>query len=586
MTLAALDQKFSILDALPDTLYDTAITHPHGELLTRVQGILQWRQALLAGELPKENELVWPEPGLRRAILKRLEVLDITRFCREQEELTDNVLQDICEGIQTAEEYYRHKPGGFVDTLAQRQNVRDRASPFDDPEHLADHVQDHSGSDEPSSAENGEEPSRQPGKQDNGGPSPGVEVKHAGEAEIASGVGETEPQLRPHSVPNPQEAPGGEAGITAGEPGMVFDQTEPQIADQAVLAVAPDLLEQRWAELAESWHQLEEIFSELGGLLGRGWDLTQGVLASQGWRDIVRYRKWVKKIPELQALIRTLGRLQAIDGEGKTESVSEKIFNPIKRLVKDEEETITQRMVMETGGIERSDELSRMLPSELTLLGHPKLNLLWHAKRAERMLVTYSYSGLMPEVVETEKEQEQEGPPQEDRADQGLGPIIVCLDTSGSMEGQPEQIAKALVLEALRIAWIEQRPCHVYTFGGPEEILEHELDLTRDGLGKLLEFLQMSFHGGTDVAKPLLLALEKQYSQRWEAADILLISDGRFPQQSDLFGRINRMKDKQALRVHGLLLGDWKGTAIEQICDPLHRFTDWEELIEERNHAI
>ena len=41
------------------------------------------------------------------------------------------------------------------------------------------------------------------------------------------------------------------------------------------------------------------------------------------------------------------------------------------------------------------------------------------------------------------------------------------------------------------------------------------------------------------------------------------------------------MKKEQELRLHGLLLGDWKGVAIEQLCEPLHRFNDWDELIEE-----
>lgn len=45
-------------------------------------------------------------------------------------------------------------------------------------------------------------------------------------------------------------------------------------------------------------------------------------------------------------------------------------------MVKDEDETMTSLATMETGGIERSVEISRMLPSELALLGHPKLNIL------------------------------------------------------------------------------------------------------------------------------------------------------------------------------------------------------------------
>lgn len=614
MSLAALDQKFLILDELPEALYSTVITLTHSDLITRVKGVLQWREALLQGLLPDEQVLDWPEPDMRRSILKRLEVLEIVQYCKDQIELTDSVLKDICEGISSAEEFYKHAPDGFVDKLAQRQQIRDRDSPFDDPEGLADHVENSRGS-RNNSAENNESGNNQGNSRDqnesNGENNQDQSQQSFGQSSSEQSIQNRSGNGSEAGSENSQQSVGLEQNVSEemlspfpiNDPtnGQIFSEEEngsigsnkfdqnkniPEEIQQSFVIKndeqAADHLEERWSELADNWHELSETFSELSGLLGRGWDLTQGVLASQGWRDIIRYRKLIKQIPELKSLVKTLGRLKTISGDDKTDSVCEKIFNPIKRMVADEDETMTNCAVMEAGGIDRSDELSRMLPSELALLGHPKLKILWHAKRAERMLMTYSYSGLMPDVVEKEDEVELDGPPVEEKSSQGFGPIIVCLDTSGSMHGEPEQIAKALVLEALRIAWNEERPCYVYSFGGPEEILEHELDLTKGGLGKLLDFLQMSFHGGTDVTKPLLKALEKQYSENWEKADILLISDGRFPANIDLFSKIKKMKKKQDLRLHGLLLGDWKGRSIEQLCEPLHRFKDWQEMMEEQ----
>jgi uncharacterized protein with von Willebrand factor type A (vWA) domain len=48
-----------------------------------------------------------------------------------------------------------------------------------------------------------------------------------------------------------------------------------------------------------------------------------------------------------------------------------------------------------------------------------------------------------------------------------LGPIILCLDTSGSMRGAREVVAKALALECMRGAHRQQRPCYLYAFSGP-----------------------------------------------------------------------------------------------------------------------
>ncbi len=46
----------------------------------------------------------------------------------------------------------------------------------------------------------------------------------------------------------------------------------------------------------------------------------------------------------------------------------------------------------------------------------------------------------------------------QNETESGLGSILVCLDGSASMQGEPENIAKALVLEALRIAWRKTGP--------------------------------------------------------------------------------------------------------------------------------
>jgi len=39
--------------------------------------------------------------------------------------------------------------------------------------------------------------------------------------------------------------------------------------------------------------------------------------------------------------------------------------------------------------------ISRMLPSELVFLGHPQLKMLWHARRAEKALLTYRVEGVL-----------------------------------------------------------------------------------------------------------------------------------------------------------------------------------------------
>ena len=572
MDLKTIDAKFSILDLLPDALYSEVVTHTHGDLIPRATAILYWRECMLDGKIPEEFDLDWPEASLRRIILMRLETLQIVQYCKGQETLTDSVLKDVLEGISSAEEYFAIKPGGFVDKLAQRQKISRNDSSFKDEEGLADHVEQPKSSAEPSVNEGENSGAHQSNSKNQSGSSstnasPAPETNQAISSDSINNQNLSKPINPQQELIEPQN----ELQIQNENAGEI------SVAEQAGAIIA-EQLEQNWQELVASWDELSSVFNELGGLLGRGWDLSQGVLTAQGWRDIIRYRKLIKKLPELEQIAATLGRLRSVAGEDKQTSVSDQIFNPIKRQVTEQQETWTDKAAMETGGIVLSDDISRLLPSELALLGHPKLKMLWYAKRAERKLLTYCHCGLIPDPMLVDKEVESEGPPKQDHSSQAYGPIIICLDTSGSMHGEPEFIAKALTLEALRIAYYEHRACYVYCFGGLGQIVEHELDLTQGGLRMLLGFLQQSFHGGTDVVQPLLTALEKQKTEQWEKADILLISDGRFPIQPELFQQAKKTKTSQNCRIHGLLVGHWQTKALEELCEPLHRFSDWGTL--------
>ena len=77
------------------------------------------------------------------------------------------------------------------------------------------------------------------------------------------------------------------------------------------------------------------------------------------------------------------------------------------------------------------------------------------------------------------------------------------------MRGAPENIAKAVVLEALRTAHRERRGCLLIAFGGPDELIERELRRPsgRDGLHALLDLIGQSFDGGTDVQAPIERAI-------------------------------------------------------------------------------
>lgn len=110
--------------------------------------------------------------------------------------------------------------------------------------------------------------------------------------------------------------------------------------------------------------------------------------------------------------------------------------------------------------------------------------------------------------------------------------------------------------------------------------------MTPEGLTGLLTFLIQSFQGGTDVKEPLNRALQRLTQEHWARADILMVSDGEFGVPDDIRKRVGEAREKQGLRVHGVLIGNSSDAAMKLLCAPLHRFTSWDVLGEETSTPV
>lgn len=343
-------------------------------------------------------------------------------------------------------------------------------------------------------------------------------------------------------------------------------EAERQAAAEAT-KIAGCRFSEAWSDRVRLWTTIEDMFGEVGDLLGWGRDLSRGVLRHAGWLNVARMREIIARSEQLKEVVRVLGR----STDDESASVLQTIVERVRRTEEELHDVRTPLAPIEMRGVERSGAISRMLPSEAVLLRHPALRLLWHARRAEQALLTYRADGVVTErtLVEREVEVAKEVP----RPKQVRGPIIVCLDTSGSMYGAPETIAKAVTLEAMRTAHAEGRRCYLIAFSGPGDVAEKELAVGPAGLDGLLELLSMSFHGGTDVAGPLRRAVELLGSNGWKRSDVLLVTDGEFPVEPATRNAVADARKLDGARFHGLLIGS--NTTLAAICDPVHRFNDW-----------
>ena len=347
--------------------------------------------------------------------------------------------------------------------------------------------------------------------------------------------------------------------------------TAAEAVDRAIDAFAAD-----WEERCGLLQELVDVFGMLpDGTKNTRWDLLCGLLRAEGWQEVVRARRLIEHLPDLARVLRQLGRAH------QTEEPDERSFATVQVMEEAMAQCPESRTVHvpdlpgETRGICRSDRIGRMLPAEAMLLGHPRLRLVWHARRAERTLLTYEDDDRLQETRLHEAPVWRPSP--KPKLDQRLemGPMLICVDTSGSMHGGAEAVAKATVLEAVRIAHAQKRPCHVFAFGGPDEVVEMELAVDTEGIERLIRFLGQSFQGGTDICGPLERAIAKLEDERWQLADLLVASDGEFGATAAVVERLQGAKQALGLRVQGVLIGDRETIGLLEVADDVFWVRDW-----------
>jgi uncharacterized protein with von Willebrand factor type A (vWA) domain len=341
----------------------------------------------------------------------------------------------------------------------------------------------------------------------------------------------------------------------------------------AAIAEMAQAFRAEWSFQRADWEQVLALFKSLGDLATMRWDTLQGHLQSRGWSEAKRIGGLLDELVALRRFIDAVGRAQHALALPLAQQIVPSSAAPPERAAV----SVTTCPVDQPGevrGVKRSGQLSRMLASEAAMIGHPVLRRLWRARFAEQQLLTYEDSAVLaqwqlrPDRTRTAQTQSVDRP-------LGQGPMLVCLDTSGSMRGAPENVAKACVLQALRAAHAADRACRLLAFGGAGELRTQDLALTPEGLAHLLALLAQSFDGGTDVQTPLEHAVEQVQQARFALADILIVSDGEFGVTPATLAMLRRCKKQLGLRVYGILIGDRETIGLLEVCDQLHWVRDW-----------
>jgi uncharacterized protein with von Willebrand factor type A (vWA) domain len=298
---------------------------------------------------------------------------------------------------------------------------------------------------------------------------------------------------------------------------------EEEIADENI----PEHIRQRLRDFRQTLGDISQKYEEVKDFLAscQGASFSYAELEACA-DDFAALAKTLQNSVQIKALAHKMGR----------NYISEEKKKQVK---------IPQASKSEVHGTHRSDDVMRVLPSELLNLEDETLETLFYARLLEKNLVSYELQGVTftnDEETETSKKR--------------TGPVVACLDTSGSMQGAPLLKAKALLLAIANILKQEDRSLHVLLFGSAGEIREFSMAGQNDSAG-LLKFLQQGFGGGTDFETPLKHAFKIIASQKdYKKADVLMISDGDCSLSPVFTGTVKLQKEILNCMIYSVLCAD------------------------------
>lgn len=183
-----------------------------------------------------------------------------------------------------------------------------------------------------------------------------------------------------------------------------------------------------------------------------------------------------------------------------------------------EEELFIENVPQEVFALYQSDDLNNLLPHEIVQLDDPDLELIFLKNLVEKKLLSYQLSGIERQMREAWVVDYKEVGKK--------GPILVCLDTSGSMRDLNEIVAKAFALTVINILEKLGVNCAFFPFSMDAKF--YDLFNTGNKTKLVANALKTSFYGGSDITNLISLLKTTIFQRKYQNVNILIISDFLF----------------------------------------------------------
>ncbi|MCI5084149.1 MAG: VWA domain-containing protein [Saprospiraceae bacterium] len=325
--------------------------------------------------------------------------------------------------------------------------------------------------------------------------------------------------------------------------------------------------QEQYAQLLEAkveeYQKLMQIINPVTDYLG--WDMSRSLWQETSFDVVKQYDDLLQDEQSLKQLADLLGSMREAEIEIEEEEFEKTIIR--------QEWVIDEHSKAEIVGIHESDDLNNLLSAEVGLLSNQETEMLFLKKFADKNLLTFRYEDkklVQSEDVLTEVNQRTRM--------KEKGPFIVCVDTSESMTGRPEQLAKVLCLGVLKMAIKENRRAYLINFS--QGIKTLDLFDIASSINEIAKFLRMSFYGGTDISLALYEAIRQLRSNDYQDADVLIISDFiMYKVNNDVLQDVKYFQQNKGTQFHSLTLSSEPNDQILDYFD-----TNW--LYDPKNKGV
>lgn len=288
------------------------------------------------------------------------------------------------------------------------------------------------------------------------------------------------------------------------------------------------------SDLGKAMEQANQIKQNVKDLLG-------GV--NQGTADAELKKVPLKHQITLAELLMNNSKLQKIaEWAGRMKSIARK-----KQKSKHAES-------INRDGITLGNHIEDLLPAELALYSHPATKLDFMRRFVEG------------ETLQFEKKGKEE---------LGKGPIVFCLDQSGSMHDK-DLPSKGFTLALMSIAKRQKRDFALVLFSRDTRTKIYPKG--NISVEDMVDLATTFLDGGTDFVKPLSEAKDIINQSRFNQADIVFLTDGEASVSESFLNGFLKVKEEKDFKVLSLAMGSGaKTNTLEKFSDKVVRITDFSD---------